>query len=213
MPERSEKLDRFTARLLNQASEESERTLRQLKEKHDAALASAEDEVLLEAYEYIHGEVSRIRTEQGRRVSRRLLEHKQALCRRREEIAAEVFSLVRARLDAHTRTPAYVHQLKERLREAAGRLAGAEDLILYLRPQDAALSAELLAALDGRTAEVREGSFQLGGLILESRSLRQRLDASYDASMEELSGHFASLVGLSLADEADLTSEEGGRQV
>ena len=83
MPERSEKLDRFTARLLNQASEESERTLRQLKEKHDAALASAEDEVLLEAYEYIHGEVSRIRTEQGRRVSRRLLERKQALCRRR----------------------------------------------------------------------------------------------------------------------------------
>ena len=60
---------------------------------------------------------------------------------------------------------------------------------------------------------MREGSFQLGGLILESRSLRQRLDASYDASMEELSGHFASLVGLSLADEADLTSEEGGRQV
>ena len=98
MPELSEKLDRFTALLLSQAAAENERTMQELKEKHDAALSSAEDQILLEAYTYIHGEVSRIRSEQGRKVSRHLLESKQALYRRREEIAGEVFSLVRERI-------------------------------------------------------------------------------------------------------------------
>lgn len=212
MPELSEKLDRFTALLLSQAAAENERTMQELKEKHDAALSSAEDQILLEAYTYIHGEVSRIRSEQGRKVSRHLLECKQALYRRREEIAGEVFSLVRERIGAFTATPAYAGQLRARLLEAAARLEGAEDLALYLRSADLPLGAQLREALPGRSLDIHPGPFVLGGLILESNSLRLRLDASYDTAMEELSGHFASLVGLSLAAPADEIPEEGGAQ-
>ena len=212
MPELSEKLDRFTALLLSQAAAENERTMQELKEKHDAALSSAEDQILLEAYTYIHGEVSRIRSEQGRKVSRHLLECKQALYRRREEIAGEVFSLVRERIGALTATPAYAGQLRARLLEAAARLEGAEDLALYLRSADLPLGAQLREALPGRSLDIHPGPFVLGGLILESDSLRLRLDASYDTAMEELSGHFASLVGLSLAAPADEIPEEGGAQ-
>ena len=211
MPELSEKLDRFTALLLSQAAAENERTMQELKEKHDAALSSAEDQILLEAYTYIHGEVSRIRSEQGRKVSRHLLECKQALYRRREEIAGEVFSLVRERIGAFTATPAYAGQLRARLLEAAARLEGAEDLALYLRSADLPLGAQLREALPGRSLDIHPGPFVLGGLILESDSLRLRLDASYDTAMEELSGHFASLVGLSLAAPAD-EIPEGGAQ-
>ena len=212
MPELSEKLDRFTALLLSQAAAENERTMQELKEKHDAALSSAEDQILLEAYTYIHGEVSRIRSVQGRKVSRHLLECKQALYRRREEIAGEVFSLVRERIGAFTATPAYAGQLRARLLEAAARLEGAEDLALYLRSADLPLGAQLREALPGRSLDIHPGPFVLGGLILESDSLRLRLDASYDTAMEELSGHFASLVGLSLAAPADEIPEEGGAQ-
>ncbi|MBS6216263.1 MAG: V-type ATP synthase subunit E [Clostridiales bacterium] len=212
MPELSEKLDRFTALLLSQAAAENERTMQELKEKHDAALSSAEDQILLEAYTYIHGEVSRIRSEQGRKVSRHLLECKQALYRRREEIAGEVFSLVRERIGTFTATPAYAGQLRARLLEAAARLEGAEDLALYLRSADLPLGAQLREALPGRSLDIHPGPFVLGGLILESDSLRLRLDASYDTAMEELSGHFASLVGLSLAAPADEIPEEGGAQ-
>ena len=211
MPELSEKLDRFTALLLSQAAAENERTMQELKEKHDAALSSAEDQILLEAYTYIHGEVSRIRSEQGRKVSRHLLECKQALYRRREEIAGEVF-LVRERIGTFTATPAYAGQLRARLLEAAARLEGAEDLALYLRSADLPLGAQLREALPGRSLDIHPGPFVLGGLILESDSLRLRLDASYDTAMEELSGHFASSVGLSLAAPADEIPEEGGAQ-
>ena len=94
MPELSKKLERFTSILLAEATEETQRTLDALKQKHDAALSAAEDQVLQEAYDYIHAEVSRIRSEQGQKVSQRLMENKRALSRRREEIAQEVFVAV-----------------------------------------------------------------------------------------------------------------------
>lgn len=212
MPELSKKLDRFTSLLLSQASAETEQTMEALKAKHDAALSAAEDQVLLEAYGYIHREVARIRTEQGRKVSRRLLENKQALYRRREAIAGEVFALVRERVAAFTASPEYPRQLAALLTEAADQLPGAEDLVLYLRPEDLPLADRLREALPSRSLQVREGELRLGGLILGSQSLRRRLDASYDTAAEELRGHFASLVGLSLADGPDAGTVEGGAQ-
>ena len=200
MPELSKKLERFTSILLAEATAENERTLNELKKRHDAALESAEDRVLLEAYEYIHGEVSRIRGEQGRKVSQRLLENKRALSRRREEIADEVFALVRERIAAFTRTPAYRQRLQELLKESLSALPGAEDVVVTLREEDLPLARDLRAAA-GRPITVEAGPIRLGGLIVRSDSLGLRADASFDCAMAGLDGHFARVVGLSLTDD------------
>ncbi|OUQ22327.1 hypothetical protein B5E80_14305 [Flavonifractor sp. An135] len=200
MPELSKKLERFTSILLAEATAENERTLNELKKRHDAALESAEDRVLLEAYEYIHGEVSRIRGEQGRKVSQRLLENKRALSRRREEIADEVFALVRERIAAFTRTPAYRQRLQELLKESLAALPGAEDVVVTLREEDLPLAKDLRAAA-GRPITVEAGPIRLGGLIVRSDSLGLRADASFDCAMAGLDGHFARVVGLSLTDD------------
>ena len=200
MPELSKKLERFTSILLAEATAENERTLNELKKRHDAALESAEDRVLLEAYEYIHGEVSRIRGEQGRKVSQRLLENKRALSRRREEIADEVFALVRERIAAFTHTPAYHQRLQELLKESLAALPGAEDVVVTLREEDLPLAKDLRAAA-GRPITVEAGPIRLGGLIVRSDSLGLRADASFDCAMAGLDGHFARVVGLSLTDD------------
>lgn len=200
MPELSKKLERFTSILLAEATAENERTLNELKKRHDAALESAEDRVLLEAYEYIHGEVSRIRGEQGRKVSQRLLENKRALSRRREEIADEVFALVRERIAAFTHTPAYRQRLQELLKESLAALPGAEDVVVTLREEDLPLAKDLRAAA-GRPITVEAGPIRLGGLIVRSDSLGLRADASFDCAMAGLDGHFARVVGLSLTDD------------
>lgn len=200
MPELSKKLERFTSILLAEATAENERTLNELKKRHDAALESAEDRVLLEAYEYIHGEVSRIRGEQGRKVSQRLLENKRALSRRREEIADEVFALVRERIAAFTRTPAYRQRLQELLKESLAALPGAEDVVVTLREEDLPLAKDLRATA-GHPITVEAGPIRLGGLIVRSDSLGLRADASFDCAMAGLDGHFARVVGLSLTDD------------
>ena len=106
MPDMNQKLDRFTAKILAEAADESKRALAEVKRRRELRFQEAEDAALKEAYEYIHGEVARIQSEAGRGVSRHMLENKRALYLRRTEMAQEVFALVRAKIAAFTRTTA-----------------------------------------------------------------------------------------------------------
>ena len=200
MPDMSEKLDRFTAKILAEASAENQRAMDQVQQQRAAALRKAEDQVLREAYQTIHREVARVKAEAGRSVSRRMLENQRALYLRREEMAQETFALVRARIAAFTRTPAYGDRLEELLKEALGQLNGAEDAEVYLRPEDKDWIPRLSRAA-GRKVDFREGDFRMGGLVVRSPSLGLRVDGSFDSAAQELSGHFAELFGLSLSDE------------
>lgn len=201
MPDMTEKLDRFTAKILAEASEETRRAMDQAEHQRDNALRKAEDQVLREAYRYIHGEVARIKAEAGRSVSRRMLENQRALSLRREEMAKETFALVRARIAAFTRTEAYGKRLEELLTGALGQLPGAEDVQICLREEDKGWIPTLTRAAGGRKLDFRPGEFRMGGLVALSPSLGLRVDSSFDSAAQELSGHFAELFGLSLSDE------------
>ena len=200
MPDMTEKLDRFTAKILAEASEESKRAMDQAQQKRVAALRRAEDQVLREAYQYIHREVARIKGEAGRSVSRHMLENQRALSLRREEMAQETFALVRAKIAAFTRTPAYGARLEELLKQALSHLPGAKDVQVCLRPEDSQWIPRLSKAAGGKVT-FQEGDFRMGGLVARSPSLGLRVDASFDCAAQELSGHFAELFGLSLAGE------------
>ena len=60
MPDMNQKLDRFTAKILAEAADESKRALAEVKRRRELRFQEAEDAALKEAYEYIHGEVARI---------------------------------------------------------------------------------------------------------------------------------------------------------
>lgn len=198
MPELSKKMDRFTAAILAEATAETERVMAEVREKRKAAFDEAEDQVLVEAYHYIRGEVARIKAEAGRQVSRHMLENKRALYLRREAISREVFAQVEGRIAAFTATPDYVRRLGALLRQALEILSGAEDVVVYLRPQDMAHAAAFKAAAGEISIDVAQGEFNLGGIIVESAGLGRQVDASFDSAMGELSGHFAEQFGLAL---------------
>ena len=201
MPDMNQKLDRFTAKILAEASAESKRAMEDVRRRRDQQFQQAESEALKDAYEYIHEEVSRIQAEAGRTVSRHMLENKKALYLRRSEMAQEVFALLRAKIAAFTRTPAYGRRLEELLQQALEQLAGAQDVLVTLRPEDMDYQAALSAAAPGVPLRFREGEFRVGGLIAESQALGLRVDASFDSAAGDLCGHFAELFGLSLSDE------------
>lgn len=197
------KLDRFTSAILAEATADTERNLAELAAKRTAAYSTAEDQVLGEAYRYIHSEVERIKTEAGREVSRHMLDDKRALYLRREAMAAEVFGEVRGRLEAYTASPAYAKRMEAIYADALTALGGASEVRLFLRGSDMALSAALSASQPKVKAEFLEGSFTLGGLIADAPALGKRVDATFDSTMEDLAGHFAELFGLSLSGELD----------
>lgn len=205
MPDINQKLDRFTAKILAEAAAESRRAMEEVQRRREQRIQEAEDEVLKEAYDYIHTEVSRIQAEAGRGVSRHMLDNKRTLSLRRKEMAQEVFALVRAKIAAFTRTAAYTRRMAALMTEAAGYLAGAKEVLVTLREEDMGLRQLLTDSVPLMHLTFQPGDFRMGGLVAESPDLGLRVDASFDSAAEELSGHFAELFGLSLSDESERT--------
>lgn len=205
MPDINQKLDRFTAKILAEAAAESRRAMEEVQRRREQRIQEAEDEVLNEAYDYIHTEVSRIQAEAGRGVSRHMLDNKRTLSLRRKEMAQEVFALVRAKIAAFTRTDAYTRRMAALMTEAAGYLDGAKEVLVTLREEDMGLRQLLTDAVPLMHLTFQPGDFRMGGLVAESPDLGLRVDASFDSAAEELSGHFAELFGLSLSDESERT--------
>ena len=117
---------------------------------------------------------------------------------RREEISHEVFEAVRARVDAYTSSPAYGPKMAAMLADALSTLGGPKEARVFLRPADRYLAELLAQSQSGVSLTFLEGEFALGGLVVDAPTLGKRADASFDSTMEQLSGSFAELFGLSL---------------
>lgn len=202
MDDLSAKLAHFTDAILEDASQDSVRILKTVESRRRAAIQQAEREALADAYRLIQEESAKIRAEKGREISLHMLENQEALYRRREEIAHEIFAAVRVKLDDFTASPAYGAALRQSFVAAATRIGEPYSMQVYLRPQDMVHAKEFHLEDEVNYVELLEGSFQLGGLIVACPEKHLSFDATYDSALAELTGHFAELVGLSLAGEA-----------
>ena len=199
MPQLDEKLMHFTQVLMEEADAESAAVEAEIAAARAKARAEAEDEILQDAYRYIKSEVSRLRTESGRQVSRKMQENQRRLSLRREEMAREVFGVVREKLTAYTKTDAYPRRLTALFREALSLLGPVKEVTVYLRPEDRTYLPFLQKAAGPVKVTAEAGTFQLGGLALLAPEKARRVDATFDTALDELSGHFAELIGLRLA--------------
>ncbi len=201
MPDLNEKLDLFQQIILDDAAKERQTLLDQVEQARKARISAAEAELKRETEARVQTEASAISAEVGQRISKQLLQDKRIISTRREEMAHEVFSLVRERLLAFTKTEEYLSHLKVLYRQAFEALGNPYDGVIYLREEDMQYSRELSAVLPGRHVTFQAGSFTLGGLIVDCHSKLLRADQSYDTALGDLDGHFAELFGLSLADD------------
>ncbi len=201
MPDSIEKLERFKKLLLEDAAAERDEMLRQVEAERTRRISAAEAELKRKTQGEIQLRANTITAESGRALSRRLLADKRLIATRREEIAHEVFGAVREKILAFTQTQEYLPHLKKLYTEAFQALGSPYDGVLLLRREDMGYARELTQTLPGRHVQVQEGSFVLGGLIVDCHSKLLRADQSYDTALDELDGHFAELFGLSLADD------------
>ena len=192
-----EKLDNFMMSILSDAERESSLIMEEIKQKREASKEIAEDEILSETFRHIKAQVGTIKTEAGRRVSKKVLDNKRTLYARREEIMNKVFTQVRARLDQFVTGPEYPEQLKRLSCRAADSLGGRE-IIFYLRPQDMGFAGEICAAAETKSCEVREGGFFLGGVIAECPEMHLRADESFDSAFENIKANFAEILSLEI---------------
>lgn len=203
-----EKLERFKADILAAAKADAREVYAAIQQESDQALSSAEDEGLGETFRYIKNETARIRSAASQRVSKAVMDNKRALARRRSEMSEETLDLVRGRLAEYVQTDAYKSQLRQLTERAVEAFQA--DTEIYLRPEDMSLSGSLAS---GGVYKVtfHEDDIRVGGLRAVCPGKHMRIDESFDAVLADMSGRFAELFGLKMAEqEPGLAGDEGG---
>ena len=201
MPDINEKLQRFRQLVLEDAQQERSARMARVEQQRKARVDAAAQELRRRIDMETQQKADAITAEAGREISRRMMADKRIIATRREEIGQEVFAAVREKLLAFTETEEYLPHLRRLYVEAFAALGNPYDGVIWLRPQDMRFSRELSACLPGRHVTFSEGSFTLGGLIVDCHSKLLRADQSYDTALQDLDGHFAELFGLGLADD------------
>lgn len=201
MATNNEKLERFTTTVLRDANAVAFKIKKEIDQEYDQALKEAEDRCLAETFKYVKEEIAKIKTNEGKRISKKLLDSKRALFLRRSQVAQDVFAELKQRLADYVKTPAYEQRLVSLSREAAGILGDCHDIVVYLRADDLHLAQTLAPVFSQQSpAEFLKGSFKLGGLIVESKSKAIRIDESFDLAVSEQFAHYTERFGLSLAE-------------
>lgn len=196
-----EKLDNFMMSILSDAEKESGMIMEEIRQKREASKEVAEDEILSETFRHIKAQVGSIKTEAGRRVSKKVLDNKRTLYARREEIMSKVFVQVKDRVGTFVAGPEYPEQLSRLARRAAESLGG-QKIIFYLRPQDMRFEDIVRRAAEGIECEVREGAFYLGGVIAECPEKHLRADESFDTAFDNTRQNFAEILSFNFNTDA-----------
>jgi vacuolar-type H+-ATPase subunit E/Vma4 len=189
--------------MLKSAAQENQELNQRLEDKRKAALHAAQMTARESAQAYYDREAAKIRGEAGREISRHLMDGKRQVYLRRSEISKEVMEQVRQKLDQFVTSKEYPEHLKMMLSDAMEQLPGVEEITLRLRKEDLPLGPMLAESVAPVKVACEEGRFHIGGLAVRCPQLGIRIDCSFDAQLEELSGHFAETFGLSLSDELD----------
>jgi len=200
MPEQVQKLQHFVDNVLKEAEEESRALQRQMERRRKAALHTARLSAWDSAKTYYDQQAAAMRAEAGGELSRHLLEGQRQIYLRRAEITREVIAEVRRRLVAFLSSPEYPVCLKKTLHEVMGQLDGVDEITLRLRHDDLPLGPMLAESVAPVKVTVEESRIKIGGLNVRCPKLGIRVDCSFDAQLEEMSGHFAEIFGLSLSD-------------
>ena len=181
---------------MTEAQAEADAIYDEIKTESDAFLSAAKKEAHAEMLHLTNTEEERIKADNGRRLSCAVMSNKRELYLRREEIADEVVSEVKKKLEEYVKTPGYVEYLREVLTFTLTAFKG--DATVLLRSEDMGLAAQLGKIPFDNKLTFEEGAFSLGGMEVACRQRNLHADATFDYKITDLRGRFAELFGLSL---------------
>ena len=178
----ADKIENFTDTIIDDATAESDQILELVRKEWDSSVSSLENEILNEAFNHIKKEVTKIRSEAGRRISQKVLENKRTLFAKRQKVSDDVKARVLSRIAEFTAPDDYLGHLITQLESCVAEFG--DDIVVYLRPADMRYADSLKKAVSQRLT-FKEYPFRLGGLMADSLSKNRRVDLSFDTAMLE----------------------------
>lgn len=182
MDQNEVKLETFTAVVMEQAARQRHEILKNAELRRKESSEAAELRSLQDAHDRIQEAMRRMGKASNEEISRTIVESKQALFTRREEIIDGIMANVRKRLAAFRTEEAYRRFLREKI-ELGYRELGDGEIVVLVEPEDVemanGIAAELKRSLDVRPAEETLS----GGCFFINRSIGRMMDYSMERSM------------------------------
>jgi len=194
------KLEEFTGAIITDAIEDSKKIVLELRDKQEKLISKADTDIAAEAMRYQNVKIAEIKTKENLRINARMTGNKFTLLQYREEWANKAFVEVRDKVVEFTASEEYLPHLESLLKRAIEFLGYGHLVEISLRPEDMHFADELMSSVTGVSIAVTQGSFSLGGLRVICPSKGQRLDLSFDTSLNDMVGHFSELAGLKMDD-------------
>lgn len=191
------KLDKLTASIAAEAAAEAMGIIKDVKASRKISASEAEREISEETSRRTAERIAGIKLRETQRVSTSAMENKRRVLELREEYLKTIQDEVSRKLSVFTKSEDYGPYLADMLNKALS-VAGNDiwEAELYIRSGDLYLESLLQKTAAGVKLTVREGHFEMGGLILKVPSRNLIIDMSFDAEFKKLPGNFAELLNM-----------------
>lgn len=183
--------------IMREAKEKADTLTAQKDNFRKNALSKAEDEVLREMYSRIQDEISDIRGNATRTVSREEAKFRQNLLLRREEITKAVFQQVRTRLIAYAKTEEYAKFMLE-LAAGMAKKYPLDNSVVLIRSDDYHMAAEMDKIFLGKCRIMADEAIRIGGIKLMNQAVGIFVDETLDSRLEDQKPWFYSNSGLTI---------------
>jgi ATP synthase, subunit E len=130
MLELSEKLKKFSAEVLGEATETTQKQWETFLQEQKKDYDQKESEYLEDGYTTIQAGLKKLEKEKNSRLSKALMENHQRILQRRTEIVDHIFTELEKRLIDFTQTEEYLSLLRARIRRTIERLGEGKKRII-----------------------------------------------------------------------------------
>ena len=192
-----EKLGRFSGMVMQEAYRIKKERVRQAELEKKEIIASSEIQYLQKAYEKIQEAVRRFDREHNEEISEGIVESKEALFSRRDEIISSIFAGVRKRLEEFSNGSDYAALMEKEL-ESALIEAGEGKIVVTAGEKDIELFSRIRERL-GADFDIQEsGEDIIGGFLVMNRDRGLVWNHSYLSRLMNERSSFLERVRLSI---------------
>lgn len=196
MPGIEEKLQSFSAIVLENANKQNEKKRAELEKEKDKLIDEKETELLEDAYEDIQKSVIQSRRENSERILKAEMDMKKELIMQREQIIDKVFDDVEQKLMEFAASPEYECWLVKRAAAAAAEIGeGSKDV--YVSNKDIKFKSALEKGVGGIKVCGTDEDF-IGGVRVINTDKNICVNYSMKDMLEEKRGTFLRESGLSI---------------
>lgn len=197
MNKTEEKFNKFSYMVMKEADSKKKEIISQAEEESAGTISEKEILLLKKAYDQIHESLVRIEKKHNEEVSKAILESKQTLFNRREEILNSVFLDVREKLRVFKNKDEYKSFMTEIISQGLD-LAGEGEILIYADIEDFSLVEDIRAKLREQY-ELSESEEQLlGGCLICNRTKGLMYDYSFINRLNNEKVAFLENYGLSI---------------